>query len=302
MTLFTGVFTVGKGEDPTRGWNGRAPDPARAVAKSTLILLLVFLVAVAAMGLFPVDCRAQSTITLSVDDLRALPPFTGNFSFLKNGAPHPFFEAQYTGVPLETVLNGKLKLQAGASEVVVRGLDGYPVQLKLDQINRQYPNNLKVILAYARYGVPLIDDEGPIRLVVPQSTPGTFESGGDLNMMKCVKQVRTIEVMPAASGAIAPGAVDGNSVVIYGAVEQPAAAPPAAPAESTAEQAQPRPTAPEGDTVPAAPDVVGEQEMILPATALPKLALYIEARAIAAFLPVAHDPFANMILTLAAGR
>jgi DMSO/TMAO reductase YedYZ molybdopterin-dependent catalytic subunit len=254
-----------------------------------------------ATGVAIVPCQAQSSVTLTVAELRALPAFTGHYGFLKNGAPYPYSEADYTGIALETLLEQKLNLEAAASQVVIRSTDDYSVTLTLQQIRAVYPGNLKVILAYAKYGAPLLDDEGPVRLIVPQSTPGTHDRGGEINMPSCAKWVRTLEVTPVKAGTAvpSPSSVPGSSIVVYGSVTEPGTAGPVTPPAPTpaAQPAQQQAASPQGDSPEAGAATAGTLT-----NGSRRLGLYLCAAILSKFLPsCSRVPLVDALMVLAPG-
>ena len=182
-----------------------------------------------------------------MSELKSLPAFSGRYTFLKQLPPYAYYEQDYTGVPLSSILHEKVNLSPGAGTVVVKATDGYTATLTMQQVDAVYPGGLKVIIAYSKGGQPLAGDEGPLRLVVPQSKPGTRDQGGDANTPLCGRMIYAVEVQPLPAGASAPdpGTVPSGSLAVYGAVSAPAPAPvPATPTTpSTPQPAAPAPAA-----------------------------------------------------------
>ncbi len=289
----------GFGRSRARGKHVAAPSLAALLALALLAAALILPWAV------NTPCRAADTVTLSLPEVRALPAFTGHYGFIKQGEPFPYFEADYTGVPLDTILEEKLNLAPGAAQVVVRGKDGYSATLSLDRVRAVHPNGLKVIIAHSKWGMPLIDDEGPFRLVVPQATAGTHDQGGETNMLMCVKWVKTIEVSPVPAGMAAPAvaSVPDGSLVVYGSVTQPAPAPvtttqpetPAPPAPATVPQEQPAPATASAGPAQQAAGAAGAIERFGGGRGF---GLYVGGATIAAFLPKqARVPFLMVLLS-----
>lgn len=189
-------------------------------------VLLFLLVTSAVFGFVgPRKCQAATSVTFSKADLESMPATSAHYTFLKQQPPYTYYEADYTGVALSYLLEQKLNLDAGASGVVVRSSDGYAVNLTLGQVNNTYAGGLKIILAYAKSGAALVGDEGPLRLIVPQTKPGTHDQGSDPNTPLCGRMVNAIEVKPSA-GVAAPGSVPSGSVAVYGSVNSPAPVTP----------------------------------------------------------------------------
>jgi DMSO/TMAO reductase YedYZ molybdopterin-dependent catalytic subunit len=211
----------------------RGSKGAGGAVTGVLLCLLVYSAAFGIGG--PRMCQAATSVTFSRADLESMPATSGHYTFLKQLPPYTYFEADYTGVALSYLLEQKLNLDAGASGVVVKCTDGFSVNLTLGQVNNTYVGGLKIILAYAKGGAALAGDEGPLRLIVPQTTPGNHDQGGDPNTPLCARMVNVIEVTPAA-GVAAPGSVPPGSVAVFGSVTLPAPANPS-PAPQTQGQA-----------------------------------------------------------------
>jgi DMSO/TMAO reductase YedYZ molybdopterin-dependent catalytic subunit len=193
----------------------------------------------------------------SLAELKSMPAFSGHYTFLKSQEPYTYYEDDYTGVPLSYIIEEEMDLLPGASEVVVRARDNYSKTLSLSQIRAVYPGGLKVIIAYERNGVPLTGDESGLRLVVPQTVPGTREQGGDANTPLCVRMVYALEVLPLPAGEQVPAAtsVPVGSLAVYGSVSEPAPTPPAP---------EPQPEPPPADTPAEAEPGAGEEEQAQP--------------------------------------
>ncbi|MDD5448634.1 MAG: hypothetical protein PHO53_05660, partial [Actinomycetota bacterium] len=106
---------------------------------------------------------------------------------------------------------------------VVQARDGYSTTLSPSQVNKTYPGGLKIIIAYSKGGKPLAGEEGPLRLIVPQESPGRREEGGHANTPFCGRMIYAVEVQPLPSGVSPPAvsAVPNGSLAIYGAVSTP---------------------------------------------------------------------------------
>jgi len=212
-------------------------------------LLLVLLLTAAVMAAPLTTERARATpapVVFSGVQLAGMPQTSGHYTFLKSQEPYTYYEADYSGVALSYLLGSELALDPGASEVVVKARDGYNVTLSLSEARRSYPGGLRAIIATAKGGTPLSGDEGKLRLIVPQSTPGTRDQGGEPNTPLCARMIYAIEVrpLPASVTAVSPGEVPDGSLAVYGAVSVPA--PPVEP------QPEPEPTpAQPGTTQPA---------------------------------------------------
>ncbi len=229
---------------------------SRTGAELLVALVLVLLLA-ARVSLGPGrprNCRAAQSVTFSKADLESMPATSGHYTFLKQQPPYTYFEADYTGVPLSYLINERLNLSPGASGVVVRSTDGYTASLSLDQVNRTYPGGLKVIIAYTKGGSSLVGDEGPLRLIVPQASPGNHDQGGDPNTPLCARMVYAVEVSPAGAPP-APGSVPSGSLAVYGSVDTP---PPAQNNPSPQPQPQPQPQAPANTAAQTGPTVAAQ--------------------------------------------
>jgi|GEM_PF-1534530 len=253
VVLILSIFTRGvkHGEDLAAGGPGAA----------VLIMVLV-VVASMAMGGFPPSCGAQQApIVFSKAQLTSMPAVSAHYTFLKQQPPYTYYEADYKGVALPYLLGQKLQLQPGASQVVVRARDGYLATLSLAQVNASYPGNakhpgsLQVMIAYAKEGgQPLSGDEGPLKLVVPQSKPGNHDQGSDPNTPLCVRMAYAVEVQPLPAGVSQPdpATVPAGSIAVYGAVSTPAPAP-AATTPQAAPTLQPQPTVQATDPAATSP-------------------------------------------------
>jgi len=215
------------------------------------VAMLIALILMAGLVLplsIPERSMAATSKVFSMAELKAMPSFSGHYTFLKQLSPYTYYEADYKGVPLSTLLEQSLALDAGASAVKVKARDGYDVSLTIDQVRATYPNGLKAIIAYEKSGQALSSDEGPLRLIVPQNHPGKRDAGGDANTPNCERMVCSVEVSPVPSGMQAPTAasIPDGSCAVYGAVSEPATAPQPAPAPA------PQPVAPTQAQQPAA--------------------------------------------------
>ncbi|MDD5748102.1 MAG: molybdopterin-dependent oxidoreductase [Actinomycetota bacterium] len=190
--------------------------------KGVAVFLLLVM---GSMILSPLGLQAQGSnqVVFSKGELQSMPSFTGHYTFLKQLPPYTYYEEDYTGVLLSYLLGTKLSLLPNATSIVVRARDGYTATLSPSQMNKTYPGDLKVIIAYSKGGKPLVGDEGPLRLIVPQENPGTREQGGDANTPLCGRMIYAVEVQPLPSGVSPPAAsaIPDGSLAIYGAVSTP---------------------------------------------------------------------------------
>ncbi|MDY6793755.1 MAG: molybdopterin-dependent oxidoreductase [Actinomycetota bacterium] len=226
-----------------RGHKG-SPQAAVSILIATVLISSALLVALPSTH----TCRASpGTRTFSMAELKSMPAFSGHYTFLKSQPPYTYYEADYTGVPISYLLEKKMNLQAGAADVVIWARDNYSKPLSLSQVRTTYPGGLKAIIAYEKNGEALVGDEGPLRLIVPQTVPGTIEEGGEPNTPLCVRMLFSIEVRPLPAGEQAPGvgSVPEGSLAVYGAVAEPAPTPvdngntqPAVPDETAREEEQ----------------------------------------------------------------
>ncbi|MDD5448863.1 MAG: molybdopterin-dependent oxidoreductase, partial [Actinomycetota bacterium] len=160
---------------------------------AVFLLLVVGCTILSPLGL---EAQGNNQIVFSKDELRSMPSFTGHYTFLKQLPPYTYYEEDYTGVPLSYLLGTKLSLSPNATSIVVKARDGYSATLSPSQVNKTYPGGLKIIIAYSKGGKPLVGDEGPLRLIVPQEKPGRREDGGDANTPSCGRMIYAVEVQP----------------------------------------------------------------------------------------------------------
>ncbi len=101
----------------------------------------------------------HTPMSLSYAQIQSLPSITVSVEIVCPGTVDEW--DNWTGVPLSTLLNSA-GLSPEASEVILRGMDGYFVQLPLATVMDR-----GVILAYRMNGLSLSPDRGyPLRLVV----------------------------------------------------------------------------------------------------------------------------------------
>jgi DMSO/TMAO reductase YedYZ molybdopterin-dependent catalytic subunit len=206
-----------------------------------LVALLVVSLAAGSVGLGTRRAEASGSFSFTVAQLKAMPATTAHYTFLKQLPPYTYYEADYRGVTLPALLQSQLVTDTGAIKVVVKATDGYAVTLTLAEALATYANNLQCMVAYARGdGSSLADDEGPLKLIVPQTHPGKKDSGGDPNTPKCARMVVSMEVDPLA-GVSQPSAASG-SFAVFGSVSQPAPAPAPTPTPTPAPAPTPTPT------------------------------------------------------------
>lgn len=129
--------------------------------------------------------QVQSTLKLSIDDLRKMPATDVDVTYTTH---HGQETGKFTGVLLWTVLE-KAVMVDGAGKgamlrhvITVTGRDGYAVVLAAGELAPDFANKA-VILAYARDGKPLKPEEG-VRLIVP----------GDKRAGRAVRDVVAIDV------------------------------------------------------------------------------------------------------------
>ncbi len=215
----------------------------RAAAQVAAVLVLTAVLVAATPLALPrgSSCRADpGGRVFSMGELASMPAFSGHYTFLKSQEPFTYYEADYRGVPLSYLIEEKLSLSPAATGVRVKARDGYDVSLSLAEIRNTYPGGLEVIIAYEKDGAALVGDEGPLRLVVPQSVPGEKERGGEPNTPLCAWMIYTVEVLPLPAGEQPPaeGTVPEGSLAVYGAVSEPAPQP-LAPEPPAPQPAQP---------------------------------------------------------------
>jgi DMSO/TMAO reductase YedYZ molybdopterin-dependent catalytic subunit len=220
----------------------RASGGPAAATGGVAVLLVVALVA-GSFALGAGRAGASGGFVYSVAQLKAMPATTAHYTFLKQLEPYTYYEADYIGVTLPTLLASQLVTDAGATKVVVKASDGYTATLTLAEALATYPNNLQCMIAYAKgNGSALASDEGPLKLIVPQNHPGNKASGGDPNTPKCARMVVAVEVDPVPAGVSQPS-VSPGSLAVFGSVSQPAPAPTPTPAPTPAPAPAPAPAA-----------------------------------------------------------
>lgn len=219
------------------------------------VALLLCLCLVACLAFLPStvstaeELSGSGTFTFSKSDITSMPAFSGHYTFLKSQPPYTYYEEDYTGVSLSYLLEEKLQLVTGATSVIIKAKDGYQKTLSLSQVRATYPGGLKVLIAYAKDGSPLVGDEGPFRLIVPQSVQGNKDQGGEMNTPLCVRMVNAIEVSPMPAGE-APVSPPAGGLAVYGSVTarqapEPAPAPAAEEQQPAAQPQEPQGTTPE---------------------------------------------------------
>ena len=115
----------------------------------------------------------QHPATVTVDDLKRLPPIAVPISFQTDKGVE---SANYTGALLWTVLTNAAPVDAPGRNArlrhtfLVTGSDGYMVSLSEGELDPMFEAK-SVILAYEKDGKPL-DPAGSIRLVVPGDKHG----------------------------------------------------------------------------------------------------------------------------------
>ncbi len=225
----------------------------------TAALVLVLALTGAGLAAPPSTGRAAaatSAVIFSAAELGGMPQTSAHYTFLKSQEPYTYYEEDYAGVSLSYLLGGALSLDPGASEIVVRARDGYSVPLSLSEARSDYPGGLRAIIATSKAGTPLMGDEGKLRLIVPQSVPGTREEGGQPNTPACARMIYAVEVRPLPAGvaAVSPSQVPDGSLAVYGAVSVPAPPVEPEPEPTPAEPASPiAPAPPATATTPVAP-------------------------------------------------
>ncbi|MDI6830281.1 MAG: molybdopterin-dependent oxidoreductase [Actinomycetota bacterium] len=238
--LIPALLLLGASTASCAGRKGRGKGMPRAAAVALAVMLASSLAAgVQARN----DCHAATGggFVFTMSEIASMPSFSGHYTFLKSQEPFTYYEADYRGVPLTYLLDEKLRVAAGATGVEVMARDGYTVSLSLSQARSCYPGGLRTIIAYEKNGKTLQGEEGSLRLIVPQASPGNREQGGDANTPLCARMVYAVGVLPLPAGEQPPAAsaVPEGSLAVYGAVSAPA--PPPAPAPQPAPSPQPAP-------------------------------------------------------------
>jgi hypothetical protein len=126
---------------------------------------------------FAVSGLVQNPTTFTVADLRKLPATTVTVTLRTDKGAQGIFS--YTGVLLNTVIQQTVPItNTGNKNDILRlfatvgATDGYQTTVSMAEILPQFGRQ-SVILAYAKNGRPLPQDEGAVRLIVP----GDFLAG-----------------------------------------------------------------------------------------------------------------------------
>jgi DMSO/TMAO reductase YedYZ molybdopterin-dependent catalytic subunit len=117
--------------------------------------------------LLTVAGEVEHPLRLSAEDLAALPRQTVKTK------DHKGVDATFEGVPLIEILKkagarvgDKLRGGAMVDYLVVEATDGYRVVFALPELDPAF-NDRVILLADRRDGRPMVDPEGPLRVVVP---------------------------------------------------------------------------------------------------------------------------------------
>ena len=108
-----------------------------------------------------VDGAVKSPVSLSLDDLEALPSIelTADFHCVTHWSR---YDLHWTGIPFESLVD-LVDPEPGVSHVMQYGKDGYTTNNSLDEL--LHPD---VIVAYALDGQPIPREHGaPIRIITP---------------------------------------------------------------------------------------------------------------------------------------
>ncbi|HEX8764060.1 MAG TPA: molybdopterin-dependent oxidoreductase [Candidatus Acidoferrum sp.] len=119
-------------------------------------------------GSLRVAGNVATPLSLSAKDLKAMPRTT-----IKVLNPHENKEETYEGVAVQELLrragvpqNEKLRGAAMASYVLAEASDGYAVLYSLAELDAGFQNS-EVIVADTMNGLPLIEKQGPFKMVAP---------------------------------------------------------------------------------------------------------------------------------------
>lgn len=145
-----------------------------------------FLVAGLASGqTLTVRGDVTSPLTLKIEDLASMPREKVTIPDA-NGA-----KVEYEGVLLRDVLKkagapleGQLRGTALTTYVIAGAHDGYQVVFTLGELDATFGNE-KIVLADKRDGKPLPENQGPLRLVIPDDKAGA----------RSVRMLETLEVV-----------------------------------------------------------------------------------------------------------
>lgn len=164
--------------------------------------------------------------TFHKSDLKAMPVTGGNYTCLKSQPPYTYFTQDWFGVKLAYFLDVEVGLKEGTTGIKFIAEDDYSITLTLDEIRNANPKGLYAILGWKNGEVnttggpytELDEEEGPIRLVPPQSVVGPKDQGGVPNWNKSVRWLRAIEVQPTPPGLppVDPSSIPPGELIVYG--------------------------------------------------------------------------------------
>ena len=99
-------------------------------------------------------------------------------------------KVEYEGVPLREILKragaplGKLRGKALTTYVLAKAHDGYQVVFALAELDTEFANE-QILVADRRDGKPLLENQGPFRLVCPNDKAGA----------RSVRMLETLEIV-----------------------------------------------------------------------------------------------------------
>jgi DMSO/TMAO reductase YedYZ molybdopterin-dependent catalytic subunit len=145
----------------------------------------------ASRAVLTVGGEVEHPLRLSAEDLASLPRQS------VRARDHKGVEATFEGVALAEILKktgarvgDKLRGGAMVDYLVVEASDGYRAVFALPEIDPAFTDRV-ILLADRRDGRPMVDPEGPLRIVVP----------GEKKQARWVRQVKSLTVRRAPTVA-----------------------------------------------------------------------------------------------------
>jgi molybdate transport system substrate-binding protein len=133
-----------------------------------------------------VDGQVSNALMLTADDLRSA--FSSQSLDVTYRSGEETVSTSFTGVPLWQVisaaqpnLNADVPNDRISMFIVVTGSDGYQAVIAWGEIDPEFAGQ-PILVAYEENGAPIVDDRGPLRLVVPTDVRGGRYVSGVVNI------------------------------------------------------------------------------------------------------------------------